>query len=191
MLAPSTTLSYPQRPSCLERLIQGFRLAHSQTWNSLDFKSTLVLTEISHQDYLSHTWVGPSMISWIGSLELGGKATWEDDLLSGKNETVTASSKLMLVLHEFSLPLPILSPSLSPFFDPFLHWNSSWRQHKLVNCPIQLLLLNPHPISSFCQSSCCRFFGFEMFPPWFLQNFSGRLSSASLPAFQRLPPLSF
>lgn len=46
MLAPSTTLSSPQRKSCLEGLIQGFRLVLSQTWNSLDFKSTLVLTEI-------------------------------------------------------------------------------------------------------------------------------------------------
>lgn len=40
----------------------------------------------------------------------------------------------------------------------FPHWNASWRQHRLVNCLIQLLLPNPRPISSFCTSWCCRLF---------------------------------
>lgn len=64
-----------------------------------------------------------------------------------------------LVLQEFSLPLPnSVSRSPQSFVDPFPHWNASWRQHRLVNCLIQLLLPNPRPISSFCTSWCCRLF---------------------------------
>lgn len=96
------------------------------------------------------------MIPWIGSLELGGKATREDDLLSGKNETVATSHKFRPVLHEFSLPLPIPSPDLlSPFFKFF--WILFFTE-TLLEDSTALLISNPiasfnlHPMSSFCLS---------------------------------------